>query len=239
MSEGTGADARAPSLSQWLREPLCIPKIVAAPLRRPVATNDAGNGRPAIVIPGMASGDGSTALLRNSLKQAGYVPVASGLGRNLVFTTDKLESLEAVLAESVNRARKRAVIIGWSLGGLYARILAQRHPDLVALVATLGTPFSGDRRANNAWRIYEFLADHSVDTPPLPDDWSIKPSAPTIAFWSPTDGVIAPSCARGTDTERDEAIELPFRHFEMGCSRRAVRLIIEAVNDRVGRISSP
>ena len=79
------------------------------------------------------------------------------------------------------KAARKVVLLGWSLGGIYARVLAQRHPDLVDLVVTLGTPFSGDRRANNAWRVYEALNDHAVDASPLPDDPSVKPSVPTIA----------------------------------------------------------
>ena len=236
MGRGSSPDDKAPSLSKWLREPLCIPKIAAAPFRTPVKSDRVGGGRPAIVLPGMASGDSSTALLRNSLREAGYEPSPAGLGRNLTITRDNFASLETLLASEVQRTGKPALLLGWSLGGLYARVLAQRHPDQVALVATLGTPFSGDRHANNAWRIYELLADHTVAQPPLPDDPAIKPDVHTIAFWSPKDGVIAPRCARGEVNERDEAIELPFRHFEMGCSRPAVRKILNILNDRIRQL---
>ena len=232
MEDGEVLHSRPPSLSRWLAEPLCLPKIAVAPYRRPALTERKGEGRPVLVLPGMASGDRSTALLRNSLSAAGYKALSGGLGRNMTISLDKFQRLEARLLHAVGTTEKRAILIGWSLGGFYARVLAQRHPDQVGIVATMGTPFSGDRRANNAWRIYEMLADHTVDAPPLPDDPAIKPSAHTIAFWSPIDGIVSPASARGTDDERDEAVELPFRHFEMGCSRRAVKRVVETLNER-------
>ena len=229
-------EGRAPSLSKWLAEPLCLPKLAIGPFRRPVMSSEIGEGRPVLVLPGMASGDQSTALLRKSLLAAGYSPRPGRLGRNLTISSEKFSGLERLLADAVEEEGRRAVLLGWSLGGFYARVLAQRHPDLVAMVATLATPFSGNRRSNNAWRFYELLANHGVDDPPLPDDPSVKPPAYTIAFWSPIDGIVAPESARGLETERDEAVELPFRHFEMGCSRRAVATVLDVLNDRIARL---
>ena len=237
MGGGNGARPRAPSLSRWLAEPLCLPKLIAAPYRRPVLTAKKGGGRPVLVLPGMASGDKSTSLLRNSLSAAGYETLGGELGRNMSISAEKFRRLEERLENAVRATGKRAILIGWSLGGFYARVLAQRHPDRVGLVATLGTPFSGDRRANNAWRIYEMLSDHKVDKPPLPDDPAVKPAAHTIAFWSPIDGIVSPASARGTGNERDEAVELPFRHFEMGCSRRAVKRVVETLNERTALLA--
>ena len=59
------------------------------------------------------------------------------------------------------------------------------------VVMTLGSPFSGDRRANNAWRVYEALNDHKVDAVPFPEDPGEKPPVRTIAVWSPRDGIVA------------------------------------------------
>lgn len=236
MGGGARSDSRPPSLALWLSEPLALPKIAAAPYRKAVPTLADGHGLPTIVLPGMASGDGSTALLRKSLGAAGFEPYASAFKSNLTMSPAKFEQVSALLDRAVNETGKPAVLVGWSLGGFYARVLAQRYPEKTAMVATLGTPFSGDRRANNAWRIYEMLADHKVDAPPLPDDPAIKPAAHTIAFWSPIDGIVAPASARGRDEERDEAIELPFRHFELGCSRRSVRMIVETLGERVARL---
>lgn len=105
------------------------------------------------------------------------------------------------------------VLVGWSLGGLFAREVAKRHPEAVRLVVTMGTPFSGDRRANNAWRAYQLIAGHSVDEPPIGQDMSAKPPVPTVALWSARDGIVSPRSACGRKGERDLAIPMRCTHL--------------------------
>jgi pimeloyl-ACP methyl ester carboxylesterase len=228
-------DRSPPPLSLWLAElPYTLP-IIASPLRRAdrVAGGATGGGQPVLVFPGILSSDQSTALLRRTLEAAGYRAYASQLGFVTGITPATFARAEARLAEVAEAAGCKVVLLGWSLGGIYARVLAQRHPDLVELVMTLGTPFSGDRRANNAWRVYEALNGHAVDTPPLSDDPAIKPPVPTIALWSRQDGVIAPASARGLPHERDAEVEVPFRHFAMGSSRPAIARILAELGERL------
>src|SRR3546814_3127353 len=89
--------------------------------------------------------------------------------------------------------------------------------DLVAKVVTLGSPFSGDPRHNNVWRLYELVAGHRVDEPPLKVELGVKPPVPTLAIWSRRDGIVAPACARGTEGQRDREVELDCGH--MGFAR--------------------
>ena len=231
-SHGTGGKAAPPRLSLWAQEPLAVPKLLVGGFRRPAPVERKGAGRPVMVIPGMLSGDGSTRLLRRTLTSAGYDAQGWGEGFNNTISPDRLSRAERRLTDLADRGGKLPIIVGWSLGGFYARALAQRHPELVSMVVTLGTPFSGDRHANNAWRLYEFLNDHPVDAPPIAEDPSQKPAVHTIAVWSRKDGIVAPECARGLDHERDEDIELPFRHFEMGSSKRGTAMIAQILNDR-------
>ena len=65
------------------------------------------------------------------------------------------------------RYGQKVVLVGWSLGGIFARELAKRHPEIVAKVVTMGTPFSGSPYANNAWRAYQLVTGHSVEQPPV------------------------------------------------------------------------
>ncbi len=221
-------DSAPPPLSLWLRElPHTLP-IILSPLRR-VAADDSvvsGKGQPVLVLPGILSSDKSTSLLRRTLDAAGYRAYASELGFITGITAHSLAKAEHRLLSIHAGEGHKVVLLGWSLGGIYARVLAQRHPEAVAMVMTLGTPFSGDRRANNAWRVYEALNDHAVDAPPLVDDPAVKPPVPTIALWSRKDGVIAPAAARGLPDERDADVEVPFRHFEMGAGRAAIARIV-------------
>jgi pimeloyl-ACP methyl ester carboxylesterase len=124
---------------------------------------------------------------------------------------------------------RRVVLVGWSLGGVFAREVAKRHPDLIDKVVTLGSPFSGDPRANNAWRFYELIAGHKVDAPPIDVRPGEKPPVPTLALWSSRDGVVAPSCARGRDDESDRRVELDCSHMGFGVSSRAYPQIVKAI----------
>lgn len=228
-------ESAPPPLSLWLRELPYILPILASPLRkpRPVTGAARGEGQPVLVFPGILSSDNSTALLRSTLEQAGYRAHASQLGFVTGITPETLARAEARLSQLAATEGRKVVLLGWSLGGIYARVLAQRHPGLVQLVMTLGTPFSGDRRANNAWRVYEALNDHAVDASPLPDDPSVKPEVPTIAVWSNSDGVIAPAAARGLPHERDAEVEVPFHHFALGSSRPAIERIVHELGKQL------
>ncbi len=149
------------------------------------------------------------------------------------ITHESLARAQERLAEVAEAYDEKVILIGWSLGGFYARILAQRFPALVEMVITLGTPFSGDRHANNAWWLYNLLNDHTVDEPSLSDDPAWKPPVPTLAVWSPKDGVVSPASSRGMPHERDEAIEVPYRHFAMGSDRRAIADIVGLLDARL------
>ncbi|WP_298193733.1 alpha/beta hydrolase [Novosphingobium sp.] len=224
----------APPRWRWALEFLALPKIHAAPLRAPVVVPPFGRGRPVIVIPGMLSSDRATALLRHSLEKAGFVVEGWGQGMNTGARPTEIARLEARLCDLAARSGEPVVLIGWSLGGLYARVLAQRHPDACRLVMTLGSPFSGDRRANNAWRVYEALNDHKVDAPPFAEDPGEKPPVRTIALWSRRDGIVAPQCAQGEAGQADRVVELPCKHFEMASARGAVRAVLGLLREELG-----
>ncbi|HEX8574581.1 MAG TPA: alpha/beta fold hydrolase [Allosphingosinicella sp.] len=169
------------------------------------------DGPPLMVIPGFLASDRSTLGLQRALADAGYRVTGWGLGTNRGARGDILERI-AAQAERHGRGRP-LVLVGWSLGGVFAREAAKRRPDLVSKVVTLGAPFSGDPRANNAWRLYELIAGHKVDSPPIDVRPAEKPPVPTLALWSRLDGVVAPACARGRDDESDRRVELDCSHI--------------------------
>jgi pimeloyl-ACP methyl ester carboxylesterase len=229
-----GADpAAAPPRSLYLREYLALPKLLAAPWRAPVVVPPFGRGRPVLVLPGFMNGESSTALLRASLTSAGFEAHGWGEGMNFGARVDAMERLGRRLDELGQRSGGEVILIGWSLGGLFARVLAQHYPAACSLVVTLGSPFSGDRRANNAWRLYEALNDHKVDAPPFSEDPGVKPWARTIAVWSARDGIVAPSCAAGDAGQSDLRIEVPFKHFELVAARGAVAAVLQILREEL------
>jgi len=180
---------------------------------------------PALVIPGWIASDRTTLALRRALAEAGWRVHGWELGFNWGARADTIEKLRARL-DQVGGGRK-ILLVGWSLGGVYAREVARAAPDQVLAVVTLGSPFSGDAKQNNVWRMYERIAGHKVDEPPVPR-MTEKPPVPHLAFWSRRDGIVAPRSARGLEHERDKAVELKCTHMGMGVSAPAVR---EAVSE--------
>jgi pimeloyl-ACP methyl ester carboxylesterase len=149
------------------------------------------------------------------------------MGWNLGAEPDTIERLRERI-EGLGHKRP-LLIVGWSLGGLYAREYARYFPDQVRAVVTLGTPFSGDPRQNTVWQLYERVAGHKVDEPPIPRITD-KPPVPHLALWSRRDGLIAPRAARGLDHERDEAVELDCHHMAFGVSQRAARDVVHEID---------
>lgn len=188
-----------------------------------------GDGLPVITLPGFMASDIAMRQLRSSLRAAGFRAYGWGLGRNRGTTPDILERIDARVDEVIAREGRLPALVGWSLGGLFAREYAKAFPHKVARVVTMGTPFSGSRRANHAWRLYEMVAGHSVDAPPVPLHPAAKPPVPTFALWSPNDGIVSASCARGLPHERDHAIEVNCRHISFSFAPAAARAVAFAL----------
>ncbi len=220
----------APALSLLAREALAFAYMrTSAAFASTVQVDVGGDGRQVMVLPGFMASDQTTSRLRRSLQDAGFEAHGWGLGRNKGIKADIFERLD----ESVDALRCDAplTLVGWSLGGLIAREYAKYAPHRVAKVITLGSPFSGDPRSNNAWRIYEFVAGHKVDAPPIEVTLSEKPPVATCAFWSPNDGVVAPHSARGRRHESDHQIELDCTHMAFVARPEAIRAIARAIVD--------
>ncbi len=185
------------------------------------------DGQPVLVIPGFLCSDQTTFSLRKRLAKHGYRVHGWKQGWNFGARADTLEKLRERI-ESLGHQRK-LVIVGWSLGGLYAREYARYNPDQVRAVITLGSPFSGDPRQNTIWPLYERIAGHSVLDPPIPRVTE-KPPVPHLALWSRRDGLIAPRAARGLDYERDEEVELDCHHMAFAISPHATKEVVREID---------
>ena len=183
------------------------------------------DGIPTLVIPGFVANDRTTLELRRSLARAGFRAHGWGHGWNLGATADIVERLKRRVDEV---SEEPVLLIGWSLGGLFARELARAQPGRVRAVVTLASPFSGDPRLNNVWKLYEWVAKHPVDDPPIPRV-SAKPPVPTLALWGRRDGILARNAARGAPGESDRSVGLNFNHMEFACSRRGTRAVVQEV----------
>jgi hypothetical protein len=186
------------------------------------------DGSKLMVIPGFLATDRTTLGLQRALAEAGFRVTGWGLGLNRGVTEDVVDRI-AARVQAFGAGRK-VVLVGWSLGGLYARVVAQERPDLIEKVVTLGSPFSGDRRRNNnVWRLYELVAGHPVNAPPIDKDPAVRPPVPTLAIWSRRDGIVAPAGARGEPGERDAEVEIDSSHMGFAVSKHSWPQVIAAI----------
>jgi len=103
----------------------------------------------------------------------------------------KRQALAELLTGIYRSTGRKVSIVGWSLGGIYARDLALQLPDMVRSVITLGSPFASDIRATNATRLYELVSGESVDDiPDIREAIAGDLPVPVTSIYSRTDGVV-------------------------------------------------
>ena len=193
-----------------------------------------GDGHPVIVFPGMAANDVSTLPLRRFLRGLGYVPQAWGQGLNLGPRAGVLERCAADVRALADKHGQPVSLIGWSLGGIYAREMAKLHPEDTRCVITLGTPFTGHAKASNAWRLYERVSGHRVGTDErLQAQIRRPPPVPTTSIYSRSDGIVAWRCSLNEPGPLVENIEVSASHVGMGMNP----LALYAIADRLAQPS--
>jgi Alpha/beta hydrolase family len=195
-----------------------------------------GDGHPVLVLPGFIAGDASTFLLRQFLSDRGYHAVGWMQGRNLGPKPGVLESALEHVQQIHRDTGEKVSIVGWSLGGIYARELAKLAPKSVRSVISLGSPFAGPGEATNAWWLFKiFNPDHAHVSENL-TDLQAPPPCPTTAIFSRTDGVVpwqgSSHSAEQLATRIDiENIEVEASHLGMG----AHPLVLYAIADRLAQ----
>ncbi|MEO6974186.1 MAG: alpha/beta hydrolase [Rhodoferax sp.] len=150
-----------------------------------------GDGHSVIVFPGLSANDGSTVPLRRYLGSLGYAAHGWKQGFNFGPRAGVLGTAREQVQETFNSTGKKVSLIGWSLGGVYARELAKLLPHMVRSVITLGTPFAGPSKSTHAWRIYELTSGHAIDQDSQHYDLPAAPPVPTTSVYSRSDGIVA------------------------------------------------
>lgn len=164
-----------------------------------------GDGHTSIALPGLFASDSSTVTLRAFLRLRGYEAYGWGLGRNPGFGTALLEATIDRTRDEFRRSGRPVSLVGWSLGGVYAREAARRVPEAVRCVVTLGSPIQFDERTKPA------------------------PPVPSTAIFSVSDAVVAPHWARESTGDQVENIVVPASHFGLGHNP----FVLHALADRL------
>jgi pimeloyl-ACP methyl ester carboxylesterase len=171
-----------------------------------------GDGHPVLVLPGYGGSDSSTAPLRGVLGGLGYDVAGWGLGRNEGGDRATLLALRDRLLERHGRRSAPLSLVGWSLGGVFARQLARQHPEAVRQVITLGSPF---RRLE---------AGHAGD----------ELAVPSTAVYSRSDPVVAWRDASQSDGPRSESVEVRGSHLGLGHNPAVVIVVADRLAQRPG-----
>lgn len=186
-----------------------------------------GDGHPVLVLPGLGANDFSTLPLRNYLAERGYKPHPWNFGMNLGARTGVVRGCVEHVRELFEAHRKPVSLVGWSLGGIYAREIAKEVPHMTRCVVTLGTPFTGPANATNARRFYEAVSGHKTDDPVMRERIRQAPPVPTTSIFSKTDGVVAWQCSINPESPLTENIEVQASHIGLGFNPMALYLVAE------------
>jgi pimeloyl-ACP methyl ester carboxylesterase len=209
--------------------------MAASPMLRLIGR---GDRQPVLVLPGFTAGDVSTRPLRWMLRSQGFWVHGWHLGRNVGPTKRIIDGIHERLSEVYWRHQRPVTIVGWSLGGIYARELARQHPEMVRQVITLGSPFRAkfgdlsaasstwDRLSPNFLEEFRWLLTAEKDKAPL--------AVPATAVYSRTDGIVAwPLCleARGATTE---SIEVRGSHCGLGVNPAVLAVVVDRLTQPDG-----
>ncbi|MES2739962.1 MAG: alpha/beta hydrolase [Pseudomonadota bacterium] len=226
------ADHRAPGLlrlAMELRAPWEMGAVLAAlPFLRGLPP---GDGHPVLVLPGLAAGDFSTAVLRRFIARQAYPTYGWQQGLNRGPRPGVLEACVERVRQLHALHGRRVSLVGWSLGGVYARELAKMLPDQVRLVISLGSPFVGNPKANNAWRVYQLVSGEAEIDAARYAMLADTPGVPTSSVFSRSDGVVDWRCSVERETAQSENIEVHASHIGLGANP----LVLYAIADRLAQ----
>jgi len=233
--------AAAPSLLLALLEaPRALTEASALlPTHRLLKNLPPGDAHAVMTLPGFLASDRSTRVLRRYMRRWGYDAFRWEQGRNL--GPNAINDLEALLDDRLQSLYEasggKVSLVGWSLGGLLACEMARRNPQFVRCVITLGSP-TGDPRATNVWRLYEFMSGTAIDDAsvqsrvrslrnPLPD-------IPVTAIYSKSDAIVSWRIATLPPGEMVENIGVSTSHLGMGFNPAVLYLVADRLRQGEG-----
>ncbi len=191
--EARAIEARPPHKLLALAEGRAVLELAAFVATRPIlGMLPKGDGHPVLVLPGFLASDSSTKPMRRLLDDLGYASFGWELGRNVRVDLARVHEMEALLLKIFRESGRKVSIVGWSLGGVFARELAKLHPHAVRQVISLGSPIHDDRRHTSVGKLFEYL--NGKEPEPLKHGHFTgldqAPPVPTTSILTRTDGVV-------------------------------------------------
>lgn len=199
-----------------------------------------GDGHPVLVIPAFLTSDAFTASLRKSLTKLGYDAHPWEQGLNTGLHEAKLALLQRRLKEIVLQRQQKITIIGWSLGGIYARALAAQNSDHVRQVITLGSPFGIPVSDATADAVQGFvgqafqLLNRGAEDPMVAKAalWQTTPSVPCTSIYTESDGIVHWHYCVDQKRAQSENIRVPGSHVGLTHNPVVLYLLADRMQQR-------
>lgn len=184
-----------------------------------------------VVIPGFLTGENSVSVLTTCLRNMGFSVDSWGQGFNVGLYSDVLDCLIRHIAANP----KPVVLIGWSLGGYYARAAAAQMPNKTKAVITLGTPFQTTDQGAVSF-VYQAVTNQDPNNLPkeiedIVHTAKLKPIVPSACFWTASDGVVdgaACQCPHSTNYETHT------NHFGLVQNYGVIRKLAQYMQNNIG-----
>lgn len=191
-----------------------------------------GSSHTTIVIPGFSTTNNSTAFLRKVLELNHHKAIEWVIHRNMGFDQKTMEESSKQILETADKSGKKVNIVGQSLGGCYARALANKHPDHVNMIITLGSPINGIGLINKHTIENYNEAVGLVDAAVIQhteyfETFYPNPPCPVTSIFSKNDGVVHWSQSLITERKHSENIEIDSSHFGMGFNYDTLKIITD------------
>jgi predicted esterase len=197
-----------------------------------------GDGHPVLVVPGLLCTDFSTTILRGYLNKIGYTAYGWELGRNLgdLANLHDLKRLDDRVKQIRQKhAGQKITLIGWSMGGIYARELAKRNPALFRQVITIASPFADPYAPNNIEWFYKLIHHESEIDKEWREQVPVPAPIPTLCIYSKQDGVVPWAACR---EHIEDASHQHLEAFASHCGLGATPSVLQAIERQLASAES-
>lgn len=230
MNRADAAGKARPSLTLLGTEPWRASWEALCHLTKRRAAGSDGDGHTVVLFPGLGSDAHALWALKRHLKHQGFEAIDWGQGFNTGPSGDIDQWLrlltEQVFVKASLAEGERVSLVGWSLGGFYAREIAKLAPSLVRRVVTIGTPFNLAAGETNVGWLFKLLNGQRSADQRLRKRLRTPPNVATTSIYSRNDGVVAwQACMHGERHPHVTDIEVQSSHLGMGWNRRVLQLI--------------
>jgi predicted esterase len=196
-----------------------------------------GKGKPVLIMPPYLGNDFSTRFVRKYLTSLGFETYKWDLGVN-TLNSKHIPNLVERLDEIYEKHQEKVSLVGWSGGGMFAKIIANRHPEKVAQLITIGSPVWGVKNMNTPLvRLLEFFRGKTLKerNATFLKELENIPKVPITCIYTKTDGLLPWKHCQEAETLRADIknIEVFGSHIGMGANTSILFTVAHALGENL------